>query len=963
MAAQDAREECYLEEMETLERHARGFRRVALGSDPYSGLDLDELYQMALDVVPDRMFAKDLQGRYVLFNRASSEYWTIPREEALGRTDFDIHPAHIAETFSLSDRIVFETGEPHVSKEHVVFRDGSTRVLAVMKVPLRDVEGRLRGLIGISRDITQLNRYRETLSRRDAILKAVNCAAELFLRHGFESGGLTKVLAALGNAAQVSRVCIFENSCDSDGVIVANLLAEWCSSDVDLRNGESSVRRHLWHDGGLGRWALLMRQGESISGDVSEFPMCEQEVLRARSIHSLVAVPILVDGEWWGYVGFDECSRKRDWGAGELDAVKAAANMIGAAVQHERARWELFQFRDYLQDLVHERTRDLERTNLELRGEIDVRKSTEEKLSMRAAELAALNRLGRKVNATLAHETVAESAVEEIVKALTPDAAVFFLRRGRYLLPLAVSPVDTFEHGENVSVRPIGDCLCGQAATTGEFVFSLDIFRAPQQTCPCFKSVGFRSVASIPLVSDEEVLGVLVVASKSSRSFEEEVDFIQAFSNQVSIGLRNALLYEQLQWHVRELRKGFHELQRAQEVREELEGQLRQVQKMEAIGTLAGGIAHEFNNLLQSVQGYAELLLMGKDPADADYPRLKAICRAAMRGGELTQQLLTFSRKSESKLRPIGLNQEIQETVRILERTLPKMIKIQLELADDLPLVQADPQQIEQVLINLALNARDAMPQGGTLTIESGKLLVDVDESPIQAKLPPGEYVRLRVKDTGHGMDSTLISRIFDPFFTTKEVGKGTGLGLAIVYGIIQNHSGAITCESEPGKGTCFDIYFPVGSPKDVSAPTEVEGEVTGGRETILIVDDEDFLRTLGEQVLGLYGYVVLTAADADTAIAIYEKEHDRIDLIILDLIMPGKSGYQCMEKLFEINPEVRIIVASGYLEMEGLGSEKLSKARAVIRKPYEMRDLLHLIRRALDEGDLEDLEDISQEP
>jgi CheY-like chemotaxis protein len=200
-------------------------------------------------------------------------------------------------------------------------------------------------------------------------------------------------------------------------------------------------------------------------------------------------------------------------------------------------------------------------------------------------------------------------------------------------------------------------------------------------------------------------------------------------------------------------------------------------------------------------------------------------------------------------------------------------------------------------------------------------------------------------------MEGSTVSRIFDPFYTTKEVGKGTGLGLAIVYGIVQNHSGVITCESEPGKGTSFDIYLPVGAREEADVPAEAEPEVSGGRETILLVDDEDFLRSLGEQVLGLYGYVVLTAADADAAIAIYEKEHSRIDLVILDLIMPGKSGYQCMERLVEINPEARIIVASGYVEMEGWGSEQLSHARFIVRKPYEMRDLLQLIRKALDEA------------
>lgn len=569
---------------------------------------------------------------------------------------------------------------------------------------------------------------------------------------------------------------------------------------------------------------------------------------------------------------------------------------------------------------------------------------------MRAAELAALNRLGRKVNATLVHETVAESAVEEIQKALMPDAVVFLLRRGRFLLPLAVSPREFQIHGESISVRSVGDCLCGESAATGEPVYSIDVMSDPRCSCKHFRSGAFQSVASIPLVSEEEVLGVLALASRARRDFREEEDFIQAFSNQVSVGLRNALLYEQLQWHVKELQKGFHELQRAQEIREELESQLRQVQKMEAIGTLAGGIAHEFNNLLQSVQGYAELMLMGKDCGSKDYERLKAICRAAARGGQLTHQLLTYSRKSESKLRPVDLNHEVQETYRILKRTLPKMIDIRLVLAEGLPTVKADPQQIEQVLINLALNARDAMAQGGTLTIRTERWTSNADDASVQPPLLSGDYVRLRVSDTGQGMESSTVSRIFDPFFTTKEVGKGTGLGLAIVYGIVQNHSGAITCDSEPGKGTSFDIYLPVGGHEAANAPVEAEAEVVGGRETILLVDDEDFLRSLGEQVLGLYGYVVLTAADADSAIAIYEKEHGRIDLVILDLIMPGRSGYQCMERLIEINPEARIIVASGYMEMEGWGSELLSQARFIVRKPYEMRDLLQLIRKALDE-------------
>ncbi len=950
--------EPFLEELENLRAHAQRFESLLLSSSPSVASGLDEIHRLAVDFLPDRLFAKDLAGRYVLFNKASSDYWSVPQDHALGRTDAEIHTPRIAETFAESDRTVYRTGKPVLAEERVTGRDGVVRELVVIKVPLRSSSGELWGLIGISRDISELRRYRENLLRRDAILKAVSSAAEYFLRDGFDASTLISVLEMLGIAAEVSRVYVFANERLDSGVLGANLVAQWVAPGIEPQEGSPDPFGLPWHEGGMGRWAEALKQGECIRGHVRDFPESEQSFLKAQSIQSLAVAPVLLNGEWWGVIGFDECRLEREWGVGELEAIKAAGNMVAAAVQHSRVRSELFQFRDYLTKLVHERTQELERSNADLHHEIEIRKSTEEKLSMRAAELAALNRLGRKVNATLAHETVAESAVEEIMKAMMPDAAVFIQRRGRFLMPLAVSPKDAFTCGESISVRTIGECLCGHAAASGETVYSLDIHRDPRCTCSYFKESGFLSVASLPLVSDQEVLGVLTLASKMRRDFSEEEDFIQAFSNQVSVGLRNALLYEQLQWHVKELQKGFHELQRAQEVREELESQLRQIQKMEAIGTLAGGIAHEFNNLLQSVQGYAELILMEKDESNPDFQRLKAICRAASRGGELTQQLLTYSRKSESKLRPMDLNREVLETNRILQRTLPKMIDIRLDLAADLPHVKADPQQIEQVLINLALNARDAMPQGGTLTIRTEKIISGASEAMDQPALLPGEYVRLRVSDTGHGMENAMMGRIFDPFFTTKEVGKGTGLGLAIVYGIVQNHSGAITCESEPEKGTCFDIYLPAGIREEEASTAELVAELVGGRETILLIDDEDFLRTLGEQVLGLYGYAVLTAADTDAALAIYEKEWSRIDLVILDLIMPGKSGYQCMERLLQINPEVRIIVASGYVEMEGWGSEQLSHARFIVRKPYEMRDLLQLIRKALDDNGLGCLED-----
>jgi PAS domain S-box-containing protein len=383
-----------------------------------------------------------------------------------------------------------------------------------------------------------------------------------------------------------------------------------------------------------------------------------------------------------------------------------------------------------------------------------------------------------------------------------------------------------------------------------------------------------------------------------------------------------------------------------------LQGQLQHAQKMEAVGTLAGGIAHDFNNLLQAVQGYAELLFRGKPKDHPDCPSLQKILNAARRGAELTRQLLTFSRKVESRKRPLDLNYEVHEVQRLLERTLPRMIDIELHLADDLKIVNADPVQMEQVLMNLAVNSKDAMPQGGRLVVESKNVTLDAEFCKAHLGSKPGEYVMLAVSDTGHGMDNRTIAHIFEPFYTTKGPGKGTGLGLAMVYGIVKDHEGYITCHSAPGIGTTFKIYLPV-----VHEPAEVPVErkrerstqVKNGKETILLVDDEEFIRDVAVQLLREFGYTVLTAPNGEAALDIYRKEQGRIDLVILDLIMPGMGGMKCLRELLKLDPQGRILVASGY-SAGGPAREAIDAgARGYLGKPYDIDKMLTVIRNVLD--------------
>ncbi|MGD8502736.1 MAG: response regulator, partial [Syntrophobacterales bacterium] len=384
-----------------------------------------------------------------------------------------------------------------------------------------------------------------------------------------------------------------------------------------------------------------------------------------------------------------------------------------------------------------------------------------------------------------------------------------------------------------------------------------------------------------------------------------------------------------------------------------LERQLQQAQKMEAVGTLAGGIAHDFNNLLQAIQGYAELLLMRKKQDESGWRELQEVIRAAKRGGELTQQLLTFSRKVESKRRPLDLNQEVRESRELLGRTIPRMIEVQVHLAENLKLINADSVQLKQVLMNLAVNAKDAMPEGGKLMIETENVSLDHEFCRRYAEVKPGDYVLLSLSDTGHGMEKETLEHIFDPFYTTKEVGKGTGLGLAIVYGIVKNHEGYIMCYSEPQQGTIFKIYLPVIEPEikpaNVLDQSEPEVQVEGGSETILLVDDEEFIRELGIDVLGQAGYEVLTAADGESALQLYRQAQERIALVILDLIMPGMGGRKCLEELLRLNPQVKVLIASGYSSDASTKGALETGAKSFVSKPYDTKHLLKLVREVLD--------------
>ncbi len=381
-----------------------------------------------------------------------------------------------------------------------------------------------------------------------------------------------------------------------------------------------------------------------------------------------------------------------------------------------------------------------------------------------------------------------------------------------------------------------------------------------------------------------------------------------------------------------------------------LEEQLLQSQKMESIGNLAGGIAHDFNNLLGGILGYATFVKRKLSTRDKIYQSIEAIERSAQRAAELTKQLLGFARRGKYQVRPIDCNALIQEIVLILQRTIDPRIAIEVDPDLRLSLIEGDEAQIQQALMNICLNARDAMPKGGTLKIASRNQRMVPDQASRQRGMKEGSYIRLTLSDTGMGMISEVRDRIFEPFFTTKAKGQGTGLGLSMVYGIIQNHGGMIEVQSHTGLGSTFTVFLPA------VASAALNGEELPpvpdshqGQETILLVDDEEIIRELGIDILEDRGYRVFSASEGKEAVRIYREGIRDIDLVILDVMMPGIGGKETYRLLRAINPQVKVLLSSGYSTNGEVGEILKQGVSGFVQKPYREEELAAKVREVLD--------------
>jgi two-component system cell cycle sensor histidine kinase/response regulator CckA len=383
--------------------------------------------------------------------------------------------------------------------------------------------------------------------------------------------------------------------------------------------------------------------------------------------------------------------------------------------------------------------------------------------------------------------------------------------------------------------------------------------------------------------------------------------------------------------------------------RRALEDQFRQAQKMEAVGRLAGGVAHDFNNLLLVISGYAEVILEQLERGSTLHQKAMAIQQSADRATTLTRQLLAFSRKQLLELKVVDVNAIVSDMERLLRPLIGEDIELVTKLTDNLGRTRADSGQLEQVLMNLVVNSKDAMPEGGKITIMTEDVTLDDSYRREHTFIKPGQYIMLSVSDTGVGMSKETQAQIFEPFFTTKEKGKGTGLGLSTVYGIVKQSGGYVFVQSEPDRGSAFRIYLPrVDDPAETHGPTKTAQEATNGSETVLLVEDEESVRQLVKETLAAKGYRVLEAENGKAGLEVAQGFDGKIDMVITDVVMPGMSGRELAKQLVAQRPGTKVLYLSGYTEDSVVQQDVLGSGASFLQKPFTLQTLAKKVREIL---------------
>ncbi|MGQ9618777.1 MAG: PAS domain S-box protein [Candidatus Aminicenantia bacterium] len=904
-------------------------------------------------------------GRIIQVNKGFEELFGWRRDEVRGvlLDEILIEPERRIEAESISERVI--KGEKIFYEGTRVRKDGSKINVLIIGHPLI-AKGDVIGHIAMYMDISERKRIERDLKKRDEILTAIHFSAQHFLSSADFDESFKITLELLGKATGVSRAYIFENHRDEHGRLLTSQRYEWVAEGIEPQIDNPMLKNFSWMDMGFERQVEIFMRNEPVYGIVRDFPEDERKILESQGILSILVVPIFVDHDWWGFIGFDDCVSERKWSPLEIETLKLAARLIEGALKRKDIEESLLHEKNYFEGLFEETpeaivisdrdgriwrvNRGFERlfgySNEEVKGKLvdDVvikpeKRGEAETLTMRVMK-------GEKIFKEAVRFRKDGSPV--FVSILAFPIKIHGKIIAQYGIYRDITELKNAEKAIKESEEKYRRLF--EESKDGIFIITPDgNFIDANQAC--FEMFGFSSKEEF-LKIDVKDIYVNPKDRDTYRKVLEEQGFVKDYELHLKRKDGREIIVLETSTAVKN-EKGnivaFRGIMRDVTQQRKLEEQLLQSQKMEAVGRLAGGIAHDFSNILTVIFGNAEMLIRNFDENSLEYKKIKQIIDFSRRATNLSKQLLVFSKRGIAQPVFLNINDVIIEMREMLLKLIGEDIEFKIELEPSLKHIKADRSWIDQVLINIIVNAREAMPKGGRITVKTENHFLDEIYCKIYPDLKPGEYILLSISDTGTGIPPEILPKIFEPFFSTKA--EGTGLGLSTVYGIVKQLRGHISVYSELGKGTTFHIYLPVCFEEDeIDRERVIESEkLPSGKETILVVEDEKEILELLKEVLESLGYKIITASRREEAVMKVEGCEGKIDLLLTDVVLPGTSGPEIARELAEKFPEMKVLFMSGYTYEKIPLSEILEGRTNFISKPFSPFSIAKKIRDILD--------------